>query len=213
MATLGRIRGYDVWLRTGDDEVKVKVSDILRIDVTIGVRYIHSVHSIETTLLKESISISCQNFIQNNQDFLRSFMFDPRCSTSFSPASIDLYRLSEEIVDMSINIIEFGCDSEYVDSKCQELPLKFDITVEILPPGETTMIPPSKGAIDSLNTFTPSSSLREGTQNCSICMEDLCFREKLLSMPCNHVFHHLCIVEWLKISRTCPLCRYPIPHL
>ncbi|XP_057796481.1 uncharacterized protein LOC131012500 [Salvia miltiorrhiza] len=27
-------------------------------------------------------------------------------------------------------------------------------------------------------------------------------------MPCSHVFHDGCVKEWLRRSRTCPLCRY-----
>ncbi|QCE16694.1 ERAD-associated E3 ubiquitin-protein ligase HRD1-like [Vigna unguiculata] len=213
-------------VQTEEDGAKVKFSDMLRIDVTISVQFIHYSHGIETsTLLKSSIPISCENFILNNEDFVRSLTSDPRCSHYFVPEMVDL--TSETIVNMSVEILEFCCDSESVDSERHELPLNLDIIVDVLQDGEsaeeeeeieqnTTQIPASEEAINSLKTFTNSSILRMKIEKCGICMENFPFKEdeesvKLSSMPCDHVFHHQCIVQWLHRSHTCPLCRYPMP--
>jgi hypothetical protein len=40
---------------------------------------------------------------------------------------------------------------------------------------------------------------------CSICFEELFEDQKMT--PCNHSFHLLCILKWLKLKGECPLCR------
>ncbi|KAM6600439.1 hypothetical protein CsatA_020048 [Cannabis sativa] len=52
-------------------------------------------------------------------------------------------------------------------------------------------------------------------ETCSICLEKISSfgdcSSKGVEMPCSHVFHKDCIVQWLEISHLCPLCRYPMP--
>ncbi|KAF9197401.1 hypothetical protein BGZ49_002185 [Haplosporangium sp. Z 27] len=46
--------------------------------------------------------------------------------------------------------------------------------------------------------------------SCPICLceyEDL---EELRRLPCEHYFHKECVDEWLKLKRTCPLCKCDI---
>ncbi|KGN63362.1 RING-H2 finger protein ATL16 [Cucumis sativus] len=51
----------------------------------------------------------------------------------------------------------------------------------------------------------------EMEDECSVCYEDLhgkTEKEKEVSrIPCGHMFHKSCILKWLKISNSCPLCR------
>ncbi|CAK8576258.1 unnamed protein product [Lathyrus sativus] len=56
--------------------------------------------------------------------------------------------------------------------------------------------------------------VEEGTKDsevmtCSICLEELLVGSKAiqLSSPCLHIYHEDCILKWLDISNTCPLCR------
>ena len=44
---------------------------------------------------------------------------------------------------------------------------------------------------------------------CSICLTPVSeFHQKILS--CSHIFHWHCIKEWIKESKTCPVCRNPM---
>lgn len=46
---------------------------------------------------------------------------------------------------------------------------------------------------------------------CMVCLEDFEVGDKLRMMPCSHSFHQRCIFRWLRISRQCPCCRFPLP--
>jgi hypothetical protein len=35
--------------------------------------------------------------------------------------------------------------------------------------------------------------------------------EEIVSTECDHLFHKKCCEEWLRKSRTCPVCRTDIP--
>jgi hypothetical protein len=41
---------------------------------------------------------------------------------------------------------------------------------------------------------------------CLICLENLS-SNKTETFPCQHTFHRVCLEEWFKTERTCPLCR------
>ena len=35
---------------------------------------------------------------------------------------------------------------------------------------------------------------------CPICNEDYCEKESLMKLPCNHIFHGLCVMPWLELK-------------
>ncbi|PIN16947.1 hypothetical protein CDL12_10398 [Handroanthus impetiginosus] len=45
---------------------------------------------------------------------------------------------------------------------------------------------------------------------CCICLSGYEDGTELHALPCNHHFHLTCIVKWLKMNATCPLCKYNI---
>ncbi|KAK7398867.1 hypothetical protein VNO78_10041 [Psophocarpus tetragonolobus] len=45
---------------------------------------------------------------------------------------------------------------------------------------------------------------------CCICISSYEDGTELHVLPCNHHFHSTCIVKWLKMNATCPLCKYNI---
>ncbi|XP_023006826.1 E3 ubiquitin-protein ligase RNF126-like [Cucurbita maxima] len=43
--------------------------------------------------------------------------------------------------------------------------------------------------------------------DCSVCCEALKGEEEVSRIPCGHVYHKFCILKWLQMSNSCPLCR------
>ncbi|CAB0031956.1 unnamed protein product [Trichogramma brassicae] len=42
---------------------------------------------------------------------------------------------------------------------------------------------------------------------CSVCWDDFVVNECVRQLPCQHHFHEPCIVPWLELHGTCPICR------
>lgn len=45
------------------------------------------------------------------------------------------------------------------------------------------------------------------TGECCCCTECFNAEKEIVCTPCDHYFHKECLGEWLKLARTCPLCR------
>ncbi|XP_018329195.1 E3 ubiquitin-protein ligase TRAIP isoform X2 [Agrilus planipennis] len=43
---------------------------------------------------------------------------------------------------------------------------------------------------------------------CSICNDSLDTVTETHSTPCGHIFHYVCLIQWIRQSRTCPQCRH-----
>ena len=47
--------------------------------------------------------------------------------------------------------------------------------------------------------------------NCPICLEDININEKIIKLSCNHCYHKSCLLPWINVNKTCPMCRIDIP--
>merc|ERR1719318_2474657 len=45
------------------------------------------------------------------------------------------------------------------------------------------------------------------SQSCSACWEDFTEGEEVKLLECEHCFHAPCIIRWLELHGTCPVCR------
>ncbi len=46
---------------------------------------------------------------------------------------------------------------------------------------------------------------------CSVCIENICKDDKMITLPCDHIFHADCILQWLKeYNYKCPNCKNPV---
>lgn len=49
-----------------------------------------------------------------------------------------------------------------------------------------------------------------GGGDCPICLQEIPAESLAARMPCSHVYHGGCIVEWLEKTQSCPMCRYSL---
>jgi hypothetical protein len=57
----------------------------------------------------------------------------------------------------------------------------------------------------------PSVEVRGRGVECVICKEEMREGRDLCELPCEHLFHWMCILPWLTKRNTCPCCRFPLP--
>lgn len=67
-------------------------------------------------------------------------------------------------------------------------------------------LPARKEAVENLPTVKISEPLQ-----CSVCLDDFDKGSEAKEMPCKHKFHIRCIVPWLELHSSCPVCRYELP--
>lgn len=82
------------------------------------------------------------------------------------------------------------------------------IVTQLLGQLENTGPPPAdKEKISSLPTVTVTQEQVDTGLECPVCKEDYAVAEQVRQLPCNHFFHSNCIVPWLELHDTCPVCR------
>lgn len=66
--------------------------------------------------------------------------------------------------------------------------------------------PARKEAVDALPTVKIGENVI-----CSVCLEDFEIGAEAREMPCRHRFHCDCIIPWLELHSSCPVCRFQLP--
>ncbi|KAM2183493.1 E3 ubiquitin-protein ligase SIRP1-like [Malus sylvestris] len=66
--------------------------------------------------------------------------------------------------------------------------------------------PAQKEAVEALPTVTIKENLQ-----CSVCLDDFEVGIEAKEMPCKHKFHSGCILPWLELHSSCPVCRFQLP--
>ncbi|XP_061362823.1 E3 ubiquitin-protein ligase SIRP1-like [Gastrolobium bilobum] len=87
----------------------------------------------------------------------------------------------------------------------------FDLLLQHLaqnvPSGYSSVNPPAqKAAIEAMPSVTSEEKLQ-----CTVCLDDIEIGSEAKEMPCKHKFHGDCIVSWLKLHSSCPVCRFQMP--
>lgn len=67
--------------------------------------------------------------------------------------------------------------------------------------------PASKAAIESM----PVVKVAAKESHCAVCKEEFELDTEAREMPCKHIYHADCILPWLSIRNSCPVCRHELP--
>ncbi|KAL5740571.1 hypothetical protein ACOSP7_029457 [Xanthoceras sorbifolium] len=71
--------------------------------------------------------------------------------------------------------------------------------------------PASKAAIESMPVVKIVASHVSRESHCAVCKEEFELDSEAREMPCKHIYHSDCILPWLSIRNSCPVCRHELP--
>ncbi|URE12383.1 Zinc finger, C3HC4 type (RING finger) [Musa troglodytarum] len=79
--------------------------------------------------------------------------------------------------------------------------------------------PASKASVEAMRTVDVGEGVGMRQEECPVCLDGLGEGGKeesaaaagVREMPCGHRFHEGCIVKWLGMHGSCPVCRFRMP--
>ncbi|KAI4296256.1 hypothetical protein L6164_036230 [Bauhinia variegata] len=70
--------------------------------------------------------------------------------------------------------------------------------------------PEAVSAIEALPLVKVTQTHLASDPNCPICKDEFQLDMEVRELPCKHFYHSDCIVPWLRIQNTCPICRHQL---
>ncbi|KAA6398442.1 MAG: hypothetical protein EZS28_006029 [Streblomastix strix] len=107
---------------------------------------------------------------------------------------------TNEQVDQALTVAD-GDDNIDIDS------MNYDQILELEENIGKVEIVMSEEEITTLPHFTVKDN-QSNVGNCAICLNDPNIGDEMLTMQCFHTYHYDCIVQWLRQSKTCPICKH-----
>ncbi|KAK9075142.1 hypothetical protein SSX86_003462 [Deinandra increscens subsp. villosa] len=72
--------------------------------------------------------------------------------------------------------------------------------------------PASKSVVENLPSIKISKELLESDySDCAVCKDSFELDEDAKQLPCKHMYHQDCILPWLELHNSCPVCRFELP--
>jgi E3 ubiquitin-protein ligase RNF115/126 len=71
--------------------------------------------------------------------------------------------------------------------------------------------PASKEVVKKLKVVKIEADKVGESTDCAVCKEEFAVDEEALELFCKHLFHKDCIMPWLEMRNSCPVCRFELP--
>ncbi|KAJ4803380.1 RING/U-box superfamily protein [Rhynchospora pubera] len=72
--------------------------------------------------------------------------------------------------------------------------------------------PAAKSVVSSLPDVKVTEQMMETDDaQCAVCMDSFEPGYTAKQMPCKHIYHPDCILPWLELHNSCPVCRFELP--
>lgn len=72
--------------------------------------------------------------------------------------------------------------------------------------------PAAKSVVENLvSVVLTLDYVKENNVACAVCKDEIGVEERATRLPCSHHYHGECIVPWLNMRNTCPVCRFELP--
>ncbi|XWS44038.1 hypothetical protein CRYUN_Cryun15aG0010800 [Craigia yunnanensis] len=181
--------------------------------------------------------LNCLNFDNGDTDVMEEEFYDKRdwiCSQFISNEAcqfifdqLELFGICSDCIDrileatISEAMLALSNSKESSSQHHQELLSlciykypRWEEAIDELESREVDkQVPATKESIDALKKAKLEDGVSGCLETCVICYENL-WQEttmEVTGLPCSHLFHGKCIVEWLNRSHLCPLCGYEMP--
>ncbi|KAK4774720.1 hypothetical protein SAY86_009655 [Trapa natans] len=72
--------------------------------------------------------------------------------------------------------------------------------------------PASKSAVEALPMVRITDEILSSEMNqCAVCQDEFEKDTEVKQMPCKHIYHSDCLLPWLELHSSCPVCRHELP--
>ncbi|ESQ48676.1 hypothetical protein EUTSA_v10021230mg [Eutrema salsugineum] len=206
---------------TNENDDHHQAADSLWAPILIGMMNNHDHHTRNQSDTLEDEDDDDDNDEQNNDgevDLDQQLDEIMRRRRSHSAAILDLLQgiraglsvVSESNEDNSDNELVVLINSfnqrmriQESDNDANSVPPSGSLGDYFIGPGFETLLEP----VESLATVKIDESLLQ----CTVCLDDFEIGMVAKEMPCKHRFHSDCLLPWLELHSSCPVCRCLLP--